>query len=87
MKVSIELDNELFEYLKKESLKTGKSISELIVEKLKKSIESEKELIKTIDNVSGIWSNKNDDVDSYIRDLREGKNRIQTLKPTLENIK
>ncbi len=73
-RTQIYLDEEIYKYLKEESKKTGKSISELIREKLKKEINQNKEnLLKTIKEVAGIWSYKNEDVDNYIRNMRKGK--------------
>ncbi len=73
-RTQIYLDEELYKYLKEESKKTGKSISELIREKLKKEINQNKEnLLKTIRETAGIWSYQTEDVENYIRNMRKGK--------------
>ena len=73
-RTQIYLDEEIYKYLKEESKKTGKSISELIREKLKKEINQNKEkLLKTLRETAGIWSYQTEDVESYIRNMRKGK--------------
>ena len=73
-RTQIYLDEEIYKYLKEESKKTGKSISELIREKLKKEINQNKEnLLKTIRETAGIWSYQTEDVGNYIRNMRKGK--------------
>ena len=73
-KTQIYLDEEIYKYLKEESLKTGKTISELIREKLRKEINQNKEsLLKAIKEVAGIWSYQNEDVESFVRDIRRGE--------------
>ena len=78
-KTQIYLDEEIYKYLKEESLKTGKTISELIREKLRKEINQNKEsLLKAIKEVAGIWSYQNEDVESFVRDIRRGE-RVDNL--------
>ena len=72
-RTQIYLDEEIYKYLKEESKKTGKSISELIREKLKKEINQNKEnLLKVIKEVAGIWNYQAEDVESFVRDIRKG---------------
>ena len=78
-RTQIYLDEEIYKYLKEESKKTGKSISELIREKLKKEINQNKEnLLKVIKEVAGIWNYQAEDVESFVRDIRKG-NRIDNF--------
>jgi negative regulator of replication initiation len=78
-RTQIYLDEEIYKYLVEESKKTGKSISELIREKLRKEInENAQRLIENIRKTSGIWKNRNFDTENYIRNLRKG-NRIDSI--------
>ncbi|WP_293448825.1 ribbon-helix-helix protein, CopG family [Persephonella sp.] len=78
-RTQIYLDEEIYKYLKEESKKTGKSISELIREKLKKEINQNKEnLLKVIKEVSGIWDYQAEDVEGSVRNIRKG-NRIDNF--------
>lgn len=78
-RTQIYLDEEIYKYLKQESLRTGKTISELIREKLRKEINQNKEaLLESIKEVSGIWSYQTEDAESFIRDIRKGE-RIDNL--------
>ncbi len=73
-RTQIYLDEEIYKYLKEESKKTGKSISELIREKLKKELNQNKEnLLKAIKEVAGIWSYQTEDVEEFVRSIRRGK--------------
>ena len=70
----IYLEEKFYSYLKEKSLKTGKTISELIKEKFKKDINQNKDnLIKNIEEVAGIWSYQDEDVEKTIRELRRGE--------------
>jgi len=78
-RTQIYLDEEIYNCLKEESKKTGKTISELIREKLKKEIHHNTDkLLKAIDEVAGIWSYQKDDVNEFIRELRRSK-RIDNI--------
>ena len=78
-RTQIYLDEEIYKYLKEESEKTGKTISELIREKLKKEIHcNTKNLLKSIKEVAGLWSYQTNNVDEFIRELRKGK-RIDNI--------
>ena len=73
-RTQIYLDEEVYRYLKAESKRTGKSISEIIREKLRSEINQSKEsLLKAMKEVSGIWSYQTEDVKNFVRDLRRGK--------------
>ena len=78
-RTQIYLDEEIYKYLVEESKKTGKSISELIREKLRKEInKNTQKLIENIRKTSGIWKDRKFDTESYIRNLRKG-NRIDSI--------
>ena len=73
-RTQIYLDEEIYNFLKEESKKTGKSISELIRDKLKKEINQSKEkLINNIKETAGIWSYKTENVENFVREIRRGK--------------
>ena len=73
-RTQIYLDEETYKYLKEESKKTGKSISELIREKLKKEMNQNKEnLLKAIKEVAGIWNYQTENVEDFVRSIRRGK--------------
>jgi len=78
-RTQIYLDEEIYRYLKSESKKTGKSISEIIREKLRAEINRSREnLLKAIDETAGIWQNRTEDVEEFVRNIRKG-NRIDNI--------
>ncbi|RUM56893.1 MAG: CopG family transcriptional regulator [Persephonella sp.] len=78
-RTQIYLDEDIYNYLKEESLKTGKTISELIREKIRKEIEQNKNnLLQAIREVAGLWSDRTEDVDNFVRELRKGS-RIDSI--------
>ena len=83
-RTQIYLDEEIYKYLKEESEKTGKTISELIREKLKKEIHcNTKNLLKSIKEVAGLWSYQTNNVDDFIRELRKGKRIDNIVRETI----
>ncbi|MDQ7056405.1 MAG: ribbon-helix-helix domain-containing protein [Persephonella sp.] len=79
-RTQIYLDEEVYKYLKAESKRTGKSVSEIIREKLRTEINQSKEnLIKAIDETAGIWQYKTENVEETIRNIRKG-NRIDNIR-------
>ena len=79
-RTQIYLDEEVYEYLKAESKRTGKSVSEIIREKLRNEINQSKEnLIKTIDEIAGVWKHRTENVEESIRNIRKGK-RIDNIR-------
>ena len=68
-------DEEIYSFLKKESILSGKTISEIIRDTLKNRIRKDADnLIKSIRSVSGLWQDRiNMDVDEYIRNIREDR--------------
>lgn len=72
-RTQIYLDEEVYKYLKAESKRTGKSVSEIIGEKLRTEINQFKEnLIKAIDETAGIWQYKAENVEETTRNIRKG---------------
>jgi len=73
-RTQIYLDEDIFAVLERESKVTKKSISELIRESIheKYSYNSGK-IIKHLKAVFGIWSDKDIDVDTYIRNIRKDR--------------
>jgi len=79
-RTQIYLDEEVYKFLKAESKRTGKSVSEIIREKLRTEINQSKEnLVKAIDETAGIWQYKTEDVEETIRNIRKG-NRIDNIR-------
>ncbi|NPA51436.1 MAG: CopG family transcriptional regulator [Aquificae bacterium] len=79
-RTQIYLDEEVYKYLKAESKRTGKSVSEIIREKLRAEINQSKEnLVKAIDETAGIWQYKTENVEETIRNIRKGK-RIDNIR-------
>ena len=73
-RTQIFLDDDIYKFLKEESKKTGKTISKLIREKLRKEIKQNSEnLLKNMQHIAGIWSYQMEDVDNFIRNLRKGE--------------
>ncbi|WP_297454341.1 ribbon-helix-helix protein, CopG family [Persephonella sp.] len=78
-RTQIYLDEEIYKYLKAESKRTGKSLSEIIREKLRTDLKKSKEnLLKAIEETAGIWQYKTDNVEEALRNLRKGK-RIDSI--------
>ncbi len=78
-RTQIYLDEDIYNYLKEESLKTGKTISELIREKIRKEIEQNKNnLLQAIREVAGLWNDRTEDIDNFVRELRKGS-RIDNI--------
>ncbi|WP_457622964.1 ribbon-helix-helix domain-containing protein [Persephonella sp.] len=72
-RIQIYLDEEVYKHLKAKSKRTGKSVSEIIREKLRTEINQSKEnLVKAIDETTGIWQYKSESVEETIRDIRKG---------------
>jgi hypothetical protein len=70
-RTQIYLDEEIYSFLRKESSITGKSISEIIRDTLKEKLNKDiSKLIKSAEEVFGIWSDKEFDTNEYIRSLR-----------------
>ena len=76
-RTQIYLDETLYSLLRRESKKEGKTVSEIIRERLWKTFESDlnrkEALLEAAEEVFGIWKDKEFDVESYIRKLREDR--------------
>ena len=76
-RTQIYLDETLYSLLRRESKKEGKTVSEIIRERLWKTFESDlnrkEALLEAAEEVFGIWKDKELDVKSYIRKLREDR--------------
>ena len=76
-RTQIYLDEKLHALLKEESRKSGKTISEIIRNKLRKSFEEssnrKKQLLKAVDEAFGIWGEYGIEPESYVRALREDR--------------
>jgi len=76
-RTQIYLDETLYFLLRRESKKKGKTVSEIIRERLWKTFESDlnrkEALLEAAEEVFGIWKDKEFDVESYIRKLREDR--------------
>ncbi len=70
-RTQIYLDQEIFNSLMVESKKYKKTISELIRDCIKDSRKNKVDNIQNaMENIKGLWQDKDIDVDRYIRDLR-----------------
>ncbi len=75
-RTQIYLDEKLYYFLKEESKKTGKTISEIIRNRLRNSFKenNRKEmLIRALNEAFGAWREKDIDPESFVRELRRGK--------------
>ncbi len=70
-RTQIYLEEDLLHYLKAESKLQGKRMSSIIRDMLMKNFKKKSKSIVFIDNAFGIWSDKNEDVEKQIRDLRK----------------
>lgn len=70
-RTQIYLEEDLLHYLKAESKLRGKRMSSIIREMLMKNFKNKSKSIAFIDNAYGIWSDKKENVDKEIRDLRK----------------
>jgi hypothetical protein len=68
------IDEETLCRLKTESRLRGVSISEIIRERVHNTLGSGVEkIIRATDSVSGVWSDRDFDVDAFIRSARNGR--------------
>ncbi len=73
-RTQIYIDEATYEYLEKESEIEKKSISELIRESLKGKMKLKiEDIIKNVDEVSGIWKDLDFNVNEYIEDKRRDR--------------
>jgi hypothetical protein len=73
-RTQIYIDEETYGSLKKESKLKGISISEIIRDSVHKKFSGRVErMIRATDSVSGLWSNRRFDVDSFVREVRKDR--------------
>ena len=73
-RTQIYLDEETFEYLKKESRLRGVSISEIIRESIRdKRDQNIEKILSALDKVAGVWKNRKFDTEKYIKGLRRDR--------------
>jgi hypothetical protein len=74
-RTQIYLDEETYDYLKKESRVTGKTISDIIRMRMRDKMDKNIEIIhRSIDEVFGLWKDRRLlVVDDYIRERRKDR--------------
>ncbi|ADY73940.1 ribbon-helix-helix protein, CopG family [Desulfurobacterium thermolithotrophum DSM 11699] len=81
-RTQIYLDEKLHYLLKEESRKSGKTISEIIRNRLwnsfKENSNRKEALLKALDKAFGAWEERDMDPESFVRELRKG-NRIDSF--------
>jgi len=81
-RTQIYLDEKLHSLLKEESRKTGKTVSEIIRQRLwssfKENQDKKEQLLKALDRAFGAWEERDIDIESFVRELRKG-NRVDSF--------
>jgi len=73
-RTQIYLDEETYDYLKKESRVSGKTISDIIRMRMKDKMDRKIEIIlRSINEVFGLWKDRRLLVDEYIRERRKDR--------------
>jgi hypothetical protein len=73
-RTQIYLDDETYGYLKKESLRSKKTVSDLIRTEIKERMRGHADaLLRNIDEIFGIWKDRKIEVDGHIRDMRKDR--------------
>ncbi|MBN2545167.1 MAG: hypothetical protein JXB50_05170 [Spirochaetes bacterium] len=73
-RTQIYLDEEIFEFLVSESRNKHKTMSDIIRESIKDKIRNNnKNLLKYLNKVAGIWKNNEFNVDNYINNIRKDR--------------
>jgi len=73
-RTQIYLDEETYRYLKKESENKHLPISELIRESIREKMNRKvQKMLKATDRISGIWKDREMDVDRYVRSMRKNR--------------
>ncbi len=71
-RTQIYIDDTTFDFLQQESKIQKKTISQIIRESIRRRMSDRREeMIRKMEAVYGIWKDRNIDVDTYIRDLRQ----------------
>lgn len=73
-RTQIYLDEETFDYLKKESQLTRKTMSDIIRARLKEKKERDVgTILRSTKGIFGMWADKELDVDHYVRGTRKDR--------------
>lgn len=73
-RTQIYLDDETFLYLKKESERTGKTMSEIIRTKVRdKKDRDVQRILHSEDDVFGMWKDRGFSVDQYMEEVRKDR--------------
>jgi hypothetical protein len=73
-RTQIYIDEDTFEYLKRESKVKGITISEVIRESIKdRKLKGTEKILNALDAVAGLWKNRKLDPEQYIRRLRKDR--------------
>ncbi len=73
-RTQIYLDEEIYAYLKRESILRKKTISELIREALKEKITNRrKRILKALNEVKGLWKDREINPSEFMRTIREDR--------------
>jgi hypothetical protein len=71
-RTQIYIDEGTYKILEKESKISGKTISELIRESIRSRVQKKAdEILKRLEDVYGIWKDKEINVEGYVRNLRK----------------
>jgi len=73
-RTQIYLDEELYAALQKHSQRSGHSVSESIRQILRQNLKRQShDFIQALDDIVGIWQDKSEDVEAYLRALRQDR--------------
>ncbi|HOV64619.1 MAG TPA: ribbon-helix-helix protein, CopG family [Spirochaetia bacterium] len=73
-RTQIYLDEEIFSILEQESKTKHITVSEVIRRSLKQSlVRREQKILKNLERVFGLWSDRSIDTEQYVRDLRKDR--------------
>lgn len=73
-RTQIYLEDDVYQYLKKESTRTQKSLSDLVRESLRKQVGQKVEkMLRNTDKICGLWREKETDPETHIRQLRKDR--------------
>lgn len=73
-RTQIYIDEKIYAYLNKESKTEGKSISEIIRESIREKMNRKTyQILKSLEEIFGIWKERDFNVDNYIRADRKDR--------------
>ena len=73
-RIQIYLEDDIYQYLKQESIRTRKSLSDLVRESLRKQVGQKVDtMLRNTDSVCGLWRDKDIDPETYVRQLRKDR--------------